>query len=729
MATRTISPSGGTRNWNDTASWVEVAVPTSADDVVATASSGNLILNVAAVCRSFDMTGMVGTVSGASQLSIGDATGGAFKLVAGMGWTATTAFLFFVSTSDNGGVGWPLTFAGKTVGSTLFTGAGGKWVFQDTFTSSSLSLSNGTLDTNNQAVNFSAFFSQAGVRTLIAGSSIFTASSSGAIWVCSNAGLTMAANTAELRIVASATISMPVGQGLNGMSITMTGATGGSVAIDVSDVKDINYPSIANKNSAIIFNRDCTITGILTATGNSIVNRIRVASNVTGVPRTITAAAIAFSNVNIGDISAAGAANWNLTGTVGDEGGNTGITGFTAPVTRYAVVAGNWSNTAVWSATSGGAGGASVPLPQDDVFLNALSAVGTYVTDMIRLGRNIDCTGFTGTFSMSFGSAQAGGSLILSAGMTLAGANGLTFAGRSGSIITSAGKVFAGTITFNCVDYTLSDDLSLVSSKGITLTAGVINLNTKTIITGSFAASSLFSRGINGGTVSLIGPAGNVWNISASQTGLVISGLAIVVAAASASARVLILGPPGLVYDSVTYNVAASAGSLTITANNITITTLNVSGGVKTLQFTIGNSITVVNWNVNGTAGNLIAISSSLAGTQAMLRSLLPQISQYVSVKDIRASKSIFQATPGGVNNGNNTNWIFGPAVSLAAQSDGVSGASGDLTNPSHAHLVPLAGRSDGVSGAYADMKRLVSLGGITGSGNDKRGILILVDD
>lgn len=36
---------------------------------------------------------------------------------------------------------------------------------------------------------------------------------------------------------------------------------------------------------------------------------------------------------------------------------------------RYSINNGNWSNTAIWSATSGGAGGASVPVAGDDVFI------------------------------------------------------------------------------------------------------------------------------------------------------------------------------------------------------------------------------------------------------------------------------------------------------------------------------------------------------------------------
>jgi hypothetical protein len=55
MPTRTISDAGG--NWNAAATWAEGAVPTSADDVVANATSGNLTINATATCKSLVLTG------------------------------------------------------------------------------------------------------------------------------------------------------------------------------------------------------------------------------------------------------------------------------------------------------------------------------------------------------------------------------------------------------------------------------------------------------------------------------------------------------------------------------------------------------------------------------------------------------------------------------------------------------------------------------------------------
>lgn len=54
MPQRTIANGGG--NWNSTSTWVEGAVPTSSDFIVATATSGQLTVNVSATIQYFDLS-------------------------------------------------------------------------------------------------------------------------------------------------------------------------------------------------------------------------------------------------------------------------------------------------------------------------------------------------------------------------------------------------------------------------------------------------------------------------------------------------------------------------------------------------------------------------------------------------------------------------------------------------------------------------------------------------
>lgn len=69
MAIRTISNTGG--NWNLTSTWVEGVVPTSSDDVVCTATSGNVTVTSGAACASIDFTNYVGTITMSNVLTIG----------------------------------------------------------------------------------------------------------------------------------------------------------------------------------------------------------------------------------------------------------------------------------------------------------------------------------------------------------------------------------------------------------------------------------------------------------------------------------------------------------------------------------------------------------------------------------------------------------------------------------------------------------------------------------
>lgn len=142
MATRTISDAGG--NYNNVATWVEGAVPTSADDVVATATSGNLTVNVSSAALTVDFTNYTGTLTMNAAWTI---SGSVFKLVAGM------------TVSGNG----TLTFAPANGSTITLTSAGNTW-------SGAISFANVATYTINLAddwiVNGQISSSQNGIKTI-----------------------------------------------------------------------------------------------------------------------------------------------------------------------------------------------------------------------------------------------------------------------------------------------------------------------------------------------------------------------------------------------------------------------------------------------------------------------------------------------------------------------------------------------------------------------------------
>lgn len=86
---------------------------------------------------------------------------------------------------------------------------------------------------------------------------------------------------------------------------------------------------------------------------------------------------------------------------------------------RYLVATANWSSTDAWSATSGGAAGASVPTSSDNVYCDANSGAVTLTISSTAVCNDLVCTGFTGTITQTSGLELYGATITLGAGMTL----------------------------------------------------------------------------------------------------------------------------------------------------------------------------------------------------------------------------------------------------------------------------------------------------------------------
>ncbi|GAI82708.1 unnamed protein product, partial [marine sediment metagenome] len=299
---------------------------------------------------------------------------------------------------------------------------GGVRTLLDTLTLTStyaqLNLSYGTLDTNNQTLNCDFYSGSTSARTLILGASIWNCIRWEITYVT---GHTIDAGTSSIRMTGlgrfqggEATFNELQ---LNGTSCTIK---------NVNTFATLTRIGTATRTDSVIFYDDQIIIGTLTLAGNSAINRLRVETYPRGTAVTLTAAVVNVSNADFQDITGAGAGDWDLSaiaGLSGDCGGNTDIT-FTDPAAQYwHVDTGSWSDPTKWFlATDGGGGAGRVPLPQDDVYIdaNSIDSGGKTITvDMPRIGKSIDFTGVLNSPTVSLSNhIYIYGSLTLVNGLT-----------------------------------------------------------------------------------------------------------------------------------------------------------------------------------------------------------------------------------------------------------------------------------------------------------------------
>ncbi len=173
MPTRTVANGGG--NWNALGTWVEGVVPTSADDVVFTATSGTLTVNTStAVCKTFDCTNFIGTLATSTNTLT---VSGSVTLVSGMTITGTGLLTINATATINfNGKTWPggLTFLGTfnpTLASTLnITGQlsladGGSRIFSGAFDMNCGTLNLGGTNTISGNITSSGTMSVASATT------------------------------------------------------------------------------------------------------------------------------------------------------------------------------------------------------------------------------------------------------------------------------------------------------------------------------------------------------------------------------------------------------------------------------------------------------------------------------------------------------------------------------------------------------------------------------------
>ena len=288
---------------------------------------------------------------------------------------------------------------------------------------------------------------------------------------------------------------------------------------------------------------------------------------------------------------------------------------------------------------------------------------GTYsLTHTAGSKRNLNFTGFAGTVSNTAQTIY--GNLTLASGATYtAGANSWSFAATSaGKTITSNGKTMDFPLTFSGSggSWVLQDALTMGSTRILNHARGTIDLNGKTLTVGSqyaiTTAGSAKNLTFNGGTLICPAASASAFNNSTPADFTTTAGTGTgTISMTAATAKTFVGGGS-------TFNCTLNqggAGALTITDAN---TFDNITNTVQpaSILFTAGTTTTFNNFNLNGTAGNLITIASATAATHTLSKASGTVSCDYLSITNsIATGGASWYAGANSTNVSGNTGWIF----------------------------------------------------------------------
>lgn len=253
----------------------------------------------------------------------------------------------------------------------------------------------------------------------------------------------------------------------------------------------------------------------------------------------------------------------------------------------------NTSSTTVWSASSGGASGASVPTAADNVIFDQAATYTVTLTGALAC-LSLTVTAGTVTFQ-STGTIAVSGNFTLRTGTVWTASGLLTFNSTTSQNITTAGTTMACPFTFNGVGgaWTLVDALTM-TTRILTLTNGTLNINDKNVTCSALSSNNSNTRAINFGTGQIFcgASASTAVNLSGG-TGLTLTGSRLIDANYSGAVGTRVINGP-----------------TSATANADNIPNIKVSAGTDT--FTLTNNMQ--NIDFTGFAGTLGNSTRAIAG-------------------------------------------------------------------------------------------------------------------
>jgi hypothetical protein len=256
---------------------------------------------------------------------------------------------------------------------------------------------------------------------------------------------------------------------------------------------------------------------------------------------------------------------------------------------------------------------------------------------------SLDLTGHNGTVSATNAMTIQGNltlssaaSFAMTAGATLITFSALAAAGTQ--TITCNGKTIDRPIIFDGVGgaWQLQDALTMGSTRLLSQTNGTVDLNGKTLTTGTYATvAGTKNLTFNGGTLAVTGSGATAFSNAAPTGFTTTAGTAKgFISMTNAAAKTFAGG--GSTYNATL--VQAGAGALTISGSNTLSNIKNTVQVAPSLSIIFTSSTTntfVDDFKLKGTGGYLVAITASTAGTAAIVSKTTGTIScDYISVKD-----------------------------------------------------------------------------------------------
>jgi hypothetical protein len=402
---------------------------------------------------------------------------------------------------------------------------------------------------------------------------------------------------------------------------------------------------------------------------------------------------------------------------------------------RYWILGtGTWSstNTANWSASSGGAGGASVPTAADNVFFDANSnvlatAFTVTMANTPRVCNDFTASGLDGTMTLAgtnIGLTVSGNLTFQATNFTRTYTGTTTFnATTTGKNITTNGVSFGNAITINGINgsFILQDALTQTSQLALfTLTNGTLDLNGKTLTVGAFRTlTGTKNLTFNGGTLICPFTFTTSFNNGSPTNFTTTAGTGIgTISMTAATAKTFVGGGS-------TFNCTLNqggAGVLTITDSNTfsNITNTYKSTGATSILFTAGTTNTFTDWNASGEATRLLTIGSDIAASHTLSKASGTVSADYLSISRSTATGGAgWYAGANSTNGGSNSGWIFtappGGGYTIAAN-NGSYAVTGQTASLLRSKVLSANNGSYTITGQSATLLRSKALSGDYGT-------------